>query len=221
MNHYIALIALAMGMLQHSAANATDWIFSQSYFSHNPETGRRLTQYAPTPPVLIQLPLDYVRSGYRNTESRIQVAGSADRLHITEEWGRPVRPYGEWQFPYRPFSVPYDLWGSPYPGYSYGPRQGGLGPGYGYGYGYGPRQTGHRSKSVRHSADRPGDRPVHEPEHGKPRHPDPHPFPGDDGNPGSFFDIPTTDHEFFWPRPRDPERRGVPPPAEATPAPDG
>jgi hypothetical protein len=52
-----------------------------------------------------------VQSGYWHTRSSIQAGGSADHLHVVEEWGRPVRPYGEWRFPYRPFSVPYPLWG--------------------------------------------------------------------------------------------------------------
>ena len=60
------------------------------------------------------------RSGYRHYRSTIQAGGSADNLHIVEEWGRPVRPYGEWRFPYRPYSVPYSQWGQPF---------GGLGPG--------------------------------------------------------------------------------------------
>ncbi len=46
----------------------------------------------------------------------MQVGQSADHMHVVEEWGRPVRPYGEWRFPYRPYSVPYQLWGAPFAG---------------------------------------------------------------------------------------------------------
>ncbi len=102
------------------ATLAADWIVAPSYYTHDPATGQRVSQYKPIPPVYVYGRADYMRSGYRHTRSSIQAGGSADHLHIVEEWGRPIRPYGEWRFPYRPYSVPYSLWGAPYAGLNFG-----------------------------------------------------------------------------------------------------
>jgi hypothetical protein len=119
-------------------ARAADWITAPSYYTHSPETGERVRQYAPIGPFYRVSRQDYQRSGYWHTRSSIQAGGSADHLHIVEEWGRPVRPYGEWRFPYRPFSVPYGAWGPQFFGFpSYGP----------YGYGFpGPTFPDHRGR---------------------------------------------------------------------------
>ena len=58
---------------------------------------------------------DFVRSGFRNTRSSLQAGFSADHYHVTEQWGQPVQPYGEWRYPNRPFSVPYSQWGPQLP----------------------------------------------------------------------------------------------------------
>jgi hypothetical protein len=109
---------LIVAMLVLTAAAevcGTDWILAPSTYTHDPQTGERISQFAPIPPVYLrQGRPDFVQSGYRHRQSVIRdPRGSADRLHVTEEWGRPVRPYGEWRFPYRPYSVPYPLWGPP------------------------------------------------------------------------------------------------------------
>lgn len=200
------LLGFVIGAAALSTSHAAEWITRPSYFSHNPETGERVTQYAPDERVFVEVRPDYVRSGYRHTHSRIQVAGSADNLHITEEWGRPVRPYGEWQRPFRPFSVPYDLWGPQFIPWGYGPwahPYGGFhGPSFG-GPGFGPDHPG-----TGPGPDGPGDldRPI------RPRR-------GDDGFRGTFRRRRATDHEFFWPRPRDPRRSGTPPEPPTSPAP--
>lgn len=106
------LIGLA---LVHVAAGA-DWITAPSYYTHDPATGQRVTQYSPIGPFYKFPRPDYRRSGYRHTRSSIQAGESADNLHVVEKWGRPVRPYGEWRFPYRPYSVPYPAWGPPFAG---------------------------------------------------------------------------------------------------------
>ena len=107
-----------------SAANlyGGDWLTVPSYYSHDPQTGQRVQQYSPIGPFYTYQRGDYRRSGYRQTRSSIQAGGSADHMHIVEEWGNPVRPYGEWRFPYRPYSVPYDAWGPPPFAGGYGPR---------------------------------------------------------------------------------------------------
>lgn len=125
----LMLTALVMAGIAWPAY-AADWIVAPSYYTHDPATGRRVSQYRPIPPVYTYARADYLRSGYRNTRSSIQAGGSTDHLHIVEEWGRPVRPYGEWRFPFRPYSVPYALWGPPYAGLN----TGGYYPGYPGGY---------------------------------------------------------------------------------------
>jgi hypothetical protein len=115
--------------LAASFATAADWLTAPSYYSHDPRTGERVTQYAQTGPVYRYDRPDYLQSGYRQSTFNLQMGRSVDHMHIVEEWGRPVRPYGEWQYPYRPYSVPYQGWGPPFGGLNvyngYGPYYGG------------------------------------------------------------------------------------------------
>lgn len=124
------------------ASSGADWITAQSYYTHDPQTGERVDQYTPIGPFYTFARSDYLQSGYRHTRSTIQAGESMDQMHIVEEWGRPVRPYGEWKFPFRPYSVPYQLWGAPYAGLGssgWDPYRGngvGAGPGAGAGPGW-------------------------------------------------------------------------------------
>ena len=108
-------------------AQAIDWLTAPSYYTHDPVTAERVTQYAAIGPFYYYGRPDYVKSGYRHFRSSIQAGGSADNLHIVEEWGRPVIPYEQWRFPYRPFGSPYQDWGPPYGGLG-----GSVWPGLGY-----------------------------------------------------------------------------------------
>lgn len=108
-----AALAIAAAAGQASAA---DWLLAPSTYTHSPETGERVAQYARVPPVYVQTRPDYLKSGYRHNRSSIYSGDGADNQHIVEQWGRPVRPYGEWLHPYRPYSVPYQLWGAPFAG---------------------------------------------------------------------------------------------------------
>ncbi len=110
------MTALCAALALNHVAVAADWITAPSYYSHDPTTGERVTQYSPIGPFYTYARPDYRRSGYRNTRSSIQAGNSTDNMHIVEEWGRPIRPYGEWRFPYRPYSVPYSGWGAPFAG---------------------------------------------------------------------------------------------------------
>jgi len=124
------MIAAFLAGLCTAPLVAADWITAPSYYTHDPRTGNRVPQYAPIGPFYTQPRGDFVRSGFRHSRSSIQVGTSADHYHVTEEWGRPVRPYGEWRFPYRPFSVPYPLWGPEFayqPFFPYSPYFGGSG----------------------------------------------------------------------------------------------
>ena len=103
-----------------------DWITAPSYFTHDPTTGERVTQYAPIAPVYRA---QNQSSVYHHTRSALQVGDSLDIYHRVDAFGGNVRPYGEWQFPFRPYSVPYPYWGTPYGGL------GGFGGGFGGGVG--------------------------------------------------------------------------------------
>lgn len=121
-----------------SLAEAADWMTAPSYYTHDPHTAERVTQFAPIGPFYVYTPPNYVKSGYRHYRSTIQAGGSADNLHIVEEWGRPVVPYEQWRFPFRPYGSPYPEWGPPLAGavtgYGFG-GYGGPGPWSGRGAG--------------------------------------------------------------------------------------
>jgi hypothetical protein len=125
-----ALILLAFAQV----AAAADWLTAPSYYTHDPVTAERVTQYAEIGPYYYYYRPDFQRSGYRQFRSTIQAGNSADNMHIVEEYGNPVRPYEEWRFPYRPYSVPYDAWGPPFGGLGGNAGYGGY-PAGGYPYG--------------------------------------------------------------------------------------
>lgn len=137
----IASLAIACLFSAGEGASAQDWITAPSYYTHNPQSGERVNQYYRVDEV-VHTPSTY-RSVYRHTRSSLQVGDSIDQYHAVDNYGDVVRPYGEWRFPYRPFSVPYSQWG-PQPvwgGYGGpGPIWGhpGWGGGGGYGSPYGP-----------------------------------------------------------------------------------
>lgn len=99
-----------------AAQAAGDWIFSPSTYSHDWQSGQRVTQFAAVPPVIVYQRPDYQKSGFRHQRSTINAGGSQDNYHIVDQYGGEVRPYGEWLYPYRPYSVPYDAWGPPFGG---------------------------------------------------------------------------------------------------------
>lgn len=97
------------------AANAADWIAAPSFYTHSPKTGERIDQFQPTPLVAAPPEDPYARGVYRHYRSSIRLPGYVDHLHVVDRSGFNVRPYGEWQYPYRPYSVPYGLWGPQLP----------------------------------------------------------------------------------------------------------
>lgn len=109
----LALWLVAVG---GSCAAAQDWFYFPSTFSHDPATGRRVTQFAPADPAIVAHQQPLVRSGFRQQQSVIRAGGSLDSYNAVDRYGETVRPYGEWLYPYRPYSVPYDAWGPPYGG---------------------------------------------------------------------------------------------------------
>lgn len=126
----VAFAFVVVALCSARSAPAIDWLTAPSYYTHDPMTAERVAQYSPIGPFYYYSRPDYLKSGYRHFRSTIQAGGSADNLHIVEEWGRPVRPYEEWRFPYRPYSAPYDQWGPPFGGLGPDASYGGY-PGYG------------------------------------------------------------------------------------------
>ena len=147
----LILAALATG------SRADDWMTWASSYTHSPQTGERVDQYAQTEQPISPYRQDFTRSGYRHFRSTLQAGQSADNIHIVEQWGQPIVPYEQWRFPFRPYAVPYDAWGpqAPY-GIMNGLFQSGQGganwhghagrhtpPGYEGGYGGDHRLPGH------------------------------------------------------------------------------
>jgi hypothetical protein len=91
-----------------------DWTTLPSTYTHEP-TGQRVDLYSVPVETVNNERTDLVRSGYRHSRSSLQVGFGSDHYHTTERWGAPVQPYGEWRYPYRPFSVPYGEWGPKLP----------------------------------------------------------------------------------------------------------
>jgi hypothetical protein len=93
-----------------------DWIFLPSLYTHDPGTGRRVTQYQPIPPVYLPFDPTYQESGFHYTQQILRGPhGSVDALHMVQSWGEgyQIRPYGEWEYPYRAGATPYGPWGNP------------------------------------------------------------------------------------------------------------
>lgn len=116
------------------ASNAADWIASPSFYTHSPETGGRTDQFRADTVVMAPAEDPNSRGVYRHYRSSLRVPGFADNLHVVDRSGFEVRPYGEWQFPYRPYSVPYYQWGPQLPLV--------VGNGWGWGWGGGPWNGG-------------------------------------------------------------------------------
>ena len=175
------IVSTAVVLIATAAASAESWLFLPSTFTHDPTTGTRVNQYAPKEPAIVHIDGTYLQSGYRHMRFGIQAGGSADRLHVVQTWGagEAIRPYGEWQFPFRagatpygpwgnpggPWTMPFDSWVNPYGSWNryhyspWGPGYGGShGPGYGGARGPGPGGS-HGSG--------------HAPPHAAPHHPGP------------------------------------------------
>lgn len=147
-----ALSAIVLATLT-TGLQADDWMTWSSTYTHSPQNGERVDQYAQAETPISPYRQDFTRSGYRHFRSTLQAGQSADNMHIVEQWGQPVIPYEQWRFPFRPYAVPYDAWGPQAPygitngsfqfgsgggnwaGQSGGPNA--LRPGYGNDYGGG------------------------------------------------------------------------------------
>jgi len=186
MKRHLVLLA-AVAATSASALHArADWIFRRSTFSHDRTTAKRVDQYASQKVSYTRNDPSYLESGYRHNRSVLRGAdGSADRLHTVQTWGagEAIRPYGEWQRPYRAGATPYGPWGNPqgpwttpfeswinpygqWNRYFYAPwGHGGLGHGPGIAHPY-PQKTPHGSPHG--SSHGPSHGPPHGSAHGSP-----------------------------------------------------
>lgn len=125
-----------------SPPQAESWIFARSRYSHDPDTGARVAQYAMKPPVEPLPDQRLVTSGYRRSRTVLRGAdGSSDTTYQVQSYGNGRGGLdAEWErF--------HDAWrGSTIAGGSYqGFSAYGNGGGYGYGGhpGYGHPGYGH------------------------------------------------------------------------------
>ena len=178
--------------------HADDWMTWPSTYTHEPMSGQRVDQFAVVEQPVAPHREDFTRSGFRHYRSTLQAGQSADNMHIVEQWGRPVVPYEQWRFHFRPYAVPYDAWGPQAP---YGITNGffgfGVGAGVGAGaqaphwgmQGYGPQGYGPQGYGGQgygppvtvppgHGTVPPGTPPPMVPPHGYPPHSyPPHSYP--------------------------------------------
>jgi hypothetical protein len=114
--HQFLWLAAAVALAPRgAAAESSSWIFRPSCYSHAPDTGERVAQYQPEQPALAPQDGTYQQSGFRYYRSSIQFGEGEDHVHVVQTWGQGqcIRPYGEWEYPFRPGATPYGPWGNP------------------------------------------------------------------------------------------------------------
>ena len=115
MRRHLVLLVVLSAFAPAVGRAADSWIFRPSHYTHDPESGQRVSQYAPKQPAYVRADPTYMQSGYRHSRSTLRgIGGSVDRRHVVETWGagEMIRPYGEWQYPYRAGATPYGPWGN-------------------------------------------------------------------------------------------------------------
>jgi len=113
--HALLMAATVVFAAAHPG-RADSWIFRPSTFSHDAASGRRVAQFQPEATAYYRFDPTYQESGYRHIRSALRGPdGSYDYQHIVQTWGlgQLIRPYGEWEYPYRAGATPYGPWGNP------------------------------------------------------------------------------------------------------------
>ena len=110
MHHAISFV-LVTCLASTASASEVSWMFQPGYYTHSPVTAKRVAQYEPERPSYVIVDPTYQESGYRHE----LVQSGNDIVNIVQTWGQgtAIRPYGEWEFPYRPGATPYGPWGNP------------------------------------------------------------------------------------------------------------
>jgi hypothetical protein len=109
--HHAIPFVLVVFLASTAAASEVSWMFQPGYFTHSPTSGQRVAQYEPEQPSYVNVDPTYQESGYRH---QLIYVGT-DVLNLVQTWGQgtAIRPYGEWEFPYRAGATPYGPWGNP------------------------------------------------------------------------------------------------------------
>jgi len=71
----------------NSLAGEGNWLFMPGDYTHDPYTGKRVTQFAPDPTAYYAFGRNYQKSGYRYNNSTLRIGNSADRYSTVETWG--------------------------------------------------------------------------------------------------------------------------------------
>ena len=83
-----ALLWSGLAPAPQEACAADSWIFRPSRYTHDPETGERVSQYTRRQPAYVRTDPTYMQSGYRHSRSTLRgIGGSIDRRHTVETWG--------------------------------------------------------------------------------------------------------------------------------------
>jgi hypothetical protein len=74
-----------------------------------------VNQYQPEQTPIARTDPTYQESGYRHNHVAIRAGGGEDHLHVVQTWGQgeSIRPYGEWEYPFRAGATPFGPWGNP------------------------------------------------------------------------------------------------------------
>jgi hypothetical protein len=109
--HHAILFVLSIFSACTAQASDVSWMFQPGYYTHSPTTGQRVAQYEPEKPAYATIDPTYQESGYRH---ELIQAGN-EWVNIVQTWGAgtAIRPYGEWEYPYRAGATPYGPWGNP------------------------------------------------------------------------------------------------------------
>lgn len=84
-----AATLLASGLLSAPAAQAENWMFQRSYYSHKPETPVQVGRRARGGPYYTRPQGAYFNGGFRRLQSTINVGGYIyDNLNLFESWAQ-------------------------------------------------------------------------------------------------------------------------------------
>lgn len=89
-----AALAAAACPAQAGPTPGSSWVFRRSYYSHDPVQPVRIGRRSAGGPFYTSPQGGYVRAGYRNIQSTINVGGQQyDHIGIWESWGQTGAQY--------------------------------------------------------------------------------------------------------------------------------